>query len=953
MLLLLGAFAGAYAYDVSGTVTDAATHEPMVGALVRVVNPKDSADVGKAMTGLDGKFKITSIKKGKYVLSVGYVGYANCDKPIEVTGNLADLRLEMAADLEQLKQLEVVGVQTPIRVAEDTVEFNPNAFTTPPNAVVEDLLKRLPGVEVGSDGSITHNGKKISKILVDGQEYFSDDPTVASKNLPVQMVDRLQVVDRKSDLARLTGVDDGEDETVINLSVKKEMKNGWYGDIEAGYGTDGRYKGSFIINHMWDNNQLSIIGAGNNVNDMRFADGGAGFRRFGGSNGITVSQVLGVNFNLGKSDKFRVGGDVRYSHTRTSSHTELDRQYVFQNDSTSYYDSRSSSVNRGHNVNANFRVKWEADSANTFEFRPTFRANFNDSESSNSSNTWAGLPGGGRGAQVNSNRDQQLSRGSSYNASGRLIYNHNVLSHPGRSFSIYGQYTLSNTHEYGNTQALINYYLLDKDSLYDQYEDNHTWNNSVQARVSWTEPLGDPKKGHFLEAAYQFSYRWNNADRLTYDRPISLFDEAVRGILDPLPGDVLNDSLSNQFRNNYMNQDIRLGYKYVSKAHNLNVGLSLVPQMSRSINITNPEKTIPERTVLNLAPYMRYRWKMSNTRSMRVDYRGRSSQPSMNQLQPVADMSDPLNVVQGNPGLKPTFSHNLDLRLQDFNMEAQRSIMVNVRGSLTQNSIVQKTTFNPSTGGRYTTYENVNGVWNVNAFTMLSFPFRNKYWTFNNHFGGGFSHDVGFNNGARNASRNLQLFESPGIAFRPDNLELELRPTYRLQYTTNSVQTSANRTVHSYGGRFSATWYAPFGLIFNSDLNYTANTGYTQGYNQNEWMWNASISYQTLRNKSLTFTLEAHDILEQRSNIQQSVTASYMQDARYNSLTRYCMLTVAYKFNTFGKKKGQQQQWGPGGPDGEGGPMGPPPGGMPGGGRPGGMPGGGRPGGMPGGRPPM
>ncbi len=925
---LLG-FAIANAYNIKGTVIDE-TDSPMPKATVRVLTLKDSTAVKGAITNDNGRFDISDVAKGSYILETSYVGYSPVYKNIEVKQNLSLGTIKLAENALVLKDLTVTGIKTPIKVMEDTVEFNADSYKTQPNAVVEDLLKRLPGVEVDSEGKITHNGKEISKILVDGKEFFSDDPKVASKNLPVNMIEKLQVIDRKSDLARLTGVDDGEDETVINLSVKEGMKNGWFGNVEAGYGTDERYKGSFNINRFWNGNQITFIGGANNVNDLNFTDGGASrFQRFGGSNGITTSRAFGVNFNVGNEEIFRVGGDIMYSHSKRDTRTKQSRQYLFT-DSTSYYDSQKNTLDKGDNIRADFRIMWKPDSFNTLEVRPNISLNYSDSESDELSNTYAGIPNSDqRGRQVNKSINQMSSDGHSFEFGTRLIYNHNFKRHRGRSFSIMANIRTSNVREKTNTYSWNQFYLLnDSIDLYDQFANNHTWSNTFSSRLTWTEPIGDVKKGNFLTFAYQFQYRWNNADKLTYDHPVT-FPDGWEGNPVISTDEVLNEELSNRFRNNYMNQDIRVGFKHVSKSQNLDVGLSLVPQMSKSTDLINDAKSIPRRWVWNYAPYMRYRWKMSNTRSMHIDYNGRSSQPSMTQLQPVADVSNPLNIVQGNPDLKPSFTHNLMGRFQDFNPEAQRAIMTMFRASMTQNSIVQRTTFNSETGGQYTTYENVNGVYSINAFNMISFPFRNKAFTFNNHLALGYNHQVGYVNGVKNNTGNFSLNESFGVAWRPDNVELELRPNYSLQTTHSNVQTSNNRTVHSFGGRFNGTYYTPFGLVLNTDLAYSANRGYGEGYNKNEWMWNATISYQFLRDRTLTLSVTAQDLLQQRSNVQRNISTNYIQDAIYNSLTRYFMVTVSYRFNTFGQgnepESRNRRRWG--GPG--GGPGGPPPGGGP------------------------
>ena len=920
---------------LKGSLVDAATGEGLIQASVRVLAAKDSALVKSAVTNASGRFTIDGVKAGKYIVEASYIGYATQTR--DITMGSSDLRLKpfsMSESAIALKEATVVGIRTPIKVMEDTVEFSAESYKTQPNAVVEDLLKRLPGVEVSSDGKITANGKEVSKILVDGKEFFSDDPTVASRNLPVNMVEKLQVVDRKSDLARLTGVEDGEEETVINLTVKKGMNDGWFGNAEAGYGTDQRYKGNFLVNRFWNGNQLTFLGSANNINEPGFADGASGrFMRFGGSNGITSAQSLGLNFNIGKEEIFRVGGDIMYSHTDRDTETYSDRQYTFE-DSTSRTVSDKYARDKGHNVRADFRVQWNPDSFNTFEFRPNVSLNFNDSYSNGTSEVFAG---NAANTQVNSSHNISSSTGKSFELGARIIYNHKFRSKPGRAFSVFANYRLSNVREKTDTYSWNKFFLFnDSIDLYDQWADNHTWSNSVNARVSWTEPLGDVKKGHFLTLAYGFSYRWNNADKLTYDHPVS-FPDGWGG--DPVidPELVFNQDLSNRFRNDYMNQDIRIGYRHVSKKGQLNVGVSLVPQTSKSINLIDHNKDIPRRNVFNYAPFLRYRARFSKSRSLTLDYNGRTSQPSMNQLQPVADYSDPLRVVVGNPNLDPTFSHNARLRFQDFDQKAQRSIMAMIDAQVVQNSIVSKSTYNSETGGNITTYENVNGVWSIRGMNMVSFPLRNKAFTINNNVFVNYNQSIGFNNGVRNRSGRFSVNESFGMAWRPEYVELELRPRYSYTNTHNSVVTRKpddnggddGTNVHSYGGSFYATYNAPFGLVLSSDLNYTQTKGYSQGFNTKEWMWNASISYQFLRGRNAAVTLKAYDILGQRSNIRFNSTGNYTEQARYNSLTRYVMLTISYKFSTFGKgeqprdRNAEGRFGAPGGPGGRR-PMGPP-----------------------------
>ncbi|MBR5332540.1 MAG: TonB-dependent receptor [Muribaculaceae bacterium] len=917
LLLVMFSVATAYAGNIFGRVVDS-EKEPLLQASVRLLAAKDSAYVKGGATDEQGRFRFNNVKSGKYIIQATYVGYESTYKNITVgADNLRVGEIVMNESSIMLKETTVVGVKTPIKVMEDTVEYNADTYKTQPNAVVEDLLKRMSGVEVGSDGKITAHGKEVTKILVDGKEFFSDDPKVASKNLPASMIDKLQVIDRKSDLARLTGVDDGEDETVINLTVKKGMKNGWFGTVDAGYGTDDHYKGIFNVNRFWNDNQITFLGNVNNVNEMGFADGGMNFRRFGGDNGITSSQAFGVNFNVGNKEIFRVGGDVMYSHSDRYNEQSTNRQYLYT-DITSMSNMWKESRDNGHNIRGGFRLQWNPDSSNTFEFRPNFSVNLNKSWSNDNSSTNTI----GKGYTLDQLSENPVnSNGSSYNVGGSLVYNHNFKSRPGRSFSFQGRYQFSNTSELERTLSINkNTYSYDDNSTeeddlnYAQYADNHTWNNMAQGRITWTEPLGDAKNGNFLTFAYRAQYRWNNADKYTYSAPQEALNDIV---LSYLTDDkysykdleslfygydfVANDSLTNRFRNEYFNQDIRVGYKKVSKAYTLDAGLSLVPTMQKSENLSNPDKTIPESWVWNVAPFVRYRLKMSKSRSLNVNYMGRSSQPSMAQIQPVPDYSDPLNVVIGNPELKPTFAHNVNVRFQDFNMEAQRSIMLMGFVRYNQNSIVSKTSFDPETGGRVTNYTNENGVWNARLMNMISMPLRNKAFSFSNHLFGFYSATVGYNNAERNRSGSFMVGESFSFAWRPDYFEFELRPSYNLQIVRNTVQKTSDRNVHTYGGTFNATYNAPFGLSVNSELTYSGYQGYTIGEDDpNQWLWNASIGYSFLKGRAATVSLKAFDLLQQKVSIRRNVTANYIDDTEYNTLTRYFMINFTYKFNTFG-----------------------------------------------------
>ena len=526
-------------------------------------------------------------------------------------------------------------------------------------------------------------------------------------------------------------------------------------------------------------------------------------------------------------------------------------------------------------------------------------------------------------------------------------------------------------------------YLKDEEETIDQVYDNLRKTNRINGRLSWTEPLGDVKKAQFLTLSYSANYNVTKANKSVYDitrygneiMPVpqvtrndimmgivlnptmraminntygayALQDGALLSeIIDVELGDeldrVFNENLSNDFRNQFFNQDFQIGYQKVTKAMNLNVGFSVNSAMSKSTDLINSARNIPARWAWSVAPFARIRYKFTKTRNLAFDYRLRSSQPSIAQLQPVADESNPLNIVIGNPDLKPTFNHRINLRFSDFNQDNQRSLMAMMNVNVQQNSIISTIINDPTTGGQTTTYTNINGVWDAMAMNMVSFPFSaSKAWYFTSNIFARLSHDKGYTDNQLNSSTGFNLNIAPGLAYRTALFDLELRPRYGYQLTHNSMQTSRNRNVHTWGAMFNGTYSAPFGLVISTDLNFSTSTGYSAGYNTSQWIWNGSIAYQFLKNKEASVQISVYDILGQQKNISRTQTASYIQDAIYNSLGRYGMLTFTYRFSTF--TKGQEpedknnQFRGPGGPPpGAGGrpPSGPPPGGF-GGGRP-------------------
>lgn len=903
---------------ISGMVKDKSDNTPLEQVGIRLLSVKDSTLIAGATTNRNGYFTLSQIKPGNYIIAFTYIGYNTYYKNVSANSQSTKRNIGiiyMSPSDVMLKEAIVTGKKAEVIVKEDTVEFNADSYKTQPNAVVEDLMKKLPGIEIDNDGKITANGKEVTKILVDGKEFFANDTKVATKNLPADIVDKLQVVDRKSDLARLTGVDDGEDETVINLSIKKGMKQGWFGNAEAGYGTDNRYVVNAMVNRFIGDNQITILGSSNNTNNMGFTDGGGmqGRRGNWGMSGVNTSHNIGTNFNVGKEEIFRIGGDIMFSATNQIDRRRTQRQDLFK-DSTSYKNSESYSNNKSRNLTANFRMKWEIDSMNVIEFRPNFQYNHSQSHQNDTSLTRAG---DADRTPVNRSLNNENNKGHGYNLSGRLSYNHKFKSKLGRSFSLDFQYSYSDTREEGYSQSENWLYLLNKDSVLNQDIEDHIWKNSYSARLSYTEPIG---KGHFLTFSYRFQQTFNNADKLAYNA-------------DSLDLFLIRD-YSNSFRNDFTTHSFQIGFKTVRPNYTYNIGITADPSTSKSENLIDKDKTIPSYTVFNMAPFFYYRYKLDKRTNIRIDYRGRTAQPSMTQLQPVISATDAMHQTIGNPDLKPSYTNNLRLRFNNYNEEKQRSLMAMLFGNYTFNSIINYSTYNQTTGGQTTSYKNVNGVWNVFGVFMYSAPLRNKKWQLNSVTHIRYANDIGYNNGERNRAISFNPRENFGITYRNDWAEAGIRANYGYQLTSSSIQKNNNKEIHSYGGTFNGNIYLPFGLSIGTDLNYQGTKGYSNGYDENYWIWNAQISYMFLKNKNATVSLKVYDILQQRSNIRRTVTGNYIQDVEYNTINSYGLITFAYRFNAFGKGGNRNNGNRPGGPMDNprrggfgGGHPGPPPGG--------------------------
>lgn len=918
------AFAQQSGVNVTGSVVEQGSDTPIEQATVRLLNVKDSAMVRGVVSARNGSFTLKNVKKGSYLLHITFIGYDPLYQPLQITGKKNPVnvgKLELSDGAIELGEAVVIGKAPEVTVRNDTVEYNADSYKVTEGSVLEDLLKKMPGVEVDSEGKITVNGKEVKKVMVDGKEFFSDDPKVASKNLPAKMIDKLQVLDKKSDMAQMTGFDDGEEETVINLTVKPGMKQGWFGNAYGGYGSKDRYEGNAMVNRFVNNDQITFMGGANNTNNMGFSDlastmfsgmGGGGGRRggFGAGSGITSSGNAGLNFSKEfKPDKLTLGGNTRYSHSDNDARSKSDRQNILPGDSSSYDNSEAMSRTKSDNFGVDFRLEWKPDTMTQLIFRPSFsfshsmNDNFSDATTlDNERDT------------VNTNKSSNYSESNGYNLNASIDFSRK-LNNKGRVFSATLSGGNSDSYSDGMNRSDIVYFNQTdalKNSIIDQRSryDNKGFN--YRAYVSWVEPIGH---NNFIQATYSISQRKQEALK-------NVYNQDADGIYN-----VLDSAYSQSYRNNFISQRASLSFKSQRAKFNYTIGLNLDPSYSSSENFVG-DTTLSKitRKVVNLSPMAQFNYMFDKRTNLRIMYNGRTSQPSMTQLQPVADISDPTNITIGNPDLNPRYTNNVFIRFQQFTPEKQRAFMIMANGSYIINDIVSYTSYNQETGVKTTTYKNVNGNYSGNVRMMLNTPLKNKKFSINSMTMASFANSNGYINEEKNTNRNLILSERGGIDFRSSYLDLGVNGNIRYNATSNSLQKENNQNTFNYGAGGYTTIYLPLNFKIESDVNWSTNSGYGDGFKQNEVLWNASSSKSFLKNNQGTLRFKIYDILQQRSNISRSVTASYIQDSEYNTLGSYFMVHFIYRFSIFKGGASASDVKTPGRSGRGRGPMGPPPG---------------------------
>ena len=935
-LTALSAFSQTKTVDVSGRIMEGDTKLPAIAASVQLLNLPDSTQATGMASNTHGLFRLQA-KPGKYLLKVTYIGYQPSYTPVQLVSapkRMGDIVLQ--PDAIMLAEAVVVAEAPQVQVVEDTVQFNANAYRTPQGATLEELVKKLPGAEVDDDGNVKINGKDVSKILVNGKEFFGGDVATGLQNLPVEMIEKLKTYDKKSDLARITGIDDGEEETVLDLTVKKEMNTGWFGNADIAGGTEDRYSLRGMVNYFRGNTQVSLIGRANNVNDQAFSGGGGG-PRWRRNSGLTTRKDLGLNFAT-ESEKLALEGSARYNYRNNDQiSTGYTENFLTGQDASSFSNSNSTQNSRNVSFWANFKMEWRPDTLTNIILRPNMSYSTTRTGSFSQSGTFNDDPYNYvdnpndfldlnalaqadllsdedplKDIRVNTSNNRSSSDGNALSAQATLQVNRKLNS-KGRNITFRGRFEYGDDDSDQYSSSDTRYFLTGStqdDDIIRRYITAPSTDYSYQAQLTYSEPIA---KATFLQFSYRFQYSLSESDKNTYDLAGLGWEWGDR-----LPDDYLehrDDDQSKYAEYQTYAHDARIGLRFVRPKYQLNAGFSFQPQNTRLTYQKGAIDTVSTRHVFNFAPNIDFRMRFSKVSQLRVTYRGRSSQPGMENLLPVTDDSNPLNVRVGNPDLKPAFSHNVRLFYNNYVPDKQRGIFSHAFFQMTQNSISSSRVYNDATGGWTTTPRNINGNWS--AFGMFGFntALKNKKFTIGTFTNANYANNVGYLTSGRgadaverkNTTTNLTLNERLNATYRNDWLELGVNGTLSYSIERDKLTPDNNQQPYTFSYGANTTINLPWNMSIATNIANQSRRGYRDAsMNRDELIWNAQIA-QTFLNGDATVSFEMYDILRQQSNITRSLTASGRSVYEYNGINSYCMVHFIYRLNIFGGKKSNKR----------------------------------------------
>lgn len=877
------------------------------GASVLLYYP-GGKDTVRTVTNEKGVFTFSAINAQKVAVVTSYVGYKNFLSNHDYTDQSGDQVIWDIVLTPGDNTLEAITLESAkIQIKEDTVSYKIDSTMYRADDNVETLLKKLPGIQVDKEGAVTAQGKQVSKVKVNGKEFFGGDVLTATRELNADMVDRIQVIDDYGDQAAFNGIKDGEAAKTLNIDLKKDKNKGYFGNVTAGAGTEERYTTGISVNRFNNSQQISLLANANNINastfnfgsmgggqmasmaggmvrSMGIGRGGAGIGSAlggGGSDGIGTSQSVGVNFREDWTPKLSGYGSYSFSRRNTNTIRNITQQNFFENGTnTNIQNSDDDNLTSSHRIS--FNLEYKMDSFNYFKFTPSVSL-----RNTNAQYYSDFLFLGNNGIKNNDGTTTNFTDSKSPNINGNLLFNHRFRK-KGRTLSLNllsGASATESTDDYVNLSTVYfpNGNQANRNTYQYVTQDNQNRNSSL--RASYVEPLN---KKQNLEFNYSYTRQVTGNDRenFTVD-PASSAKTYV-------------DSLSNIFDNVYVTNRMGVNFRTNEKKYNYSVGLAVQPATIKSSSITGKYEF--KQNIVNYYPVLRFAYNFSRSKSFSVNYNGNTSQPSYTQLQPVADYANPQYITVGNPNLRPEFTNNLSLRYNNFDFISGDVFFGNLTASFTNDKIVNNTTL-IGPGVQQTKYLNSNGFYTITGFYNISKPFRNRKYVFN--IGGNitYNNNISFVDNQKNKGKNWVLGQRLALDYKLKKwLESTVALNYILNNSSYSLQDELDANTRAFTISHNARIFLPKNWIFNYDIDKSINSGYAQNVNINPFIINANIEKQLFKKKNVSLKIQAIDLLNENININRSVTGNYITDTRTNRLGRYFMGTVVLRLNKFNGK---------------------------------------------------
>lgn len=915
---------------ITGTITDAKDGVGIPGVVVRIASLSDTSKAEGTVTDENGKFSISIANNGAYQLMATSLGYNTVKQTLSLSsGNKNIGTLKLVSNAISLKSVTIAGQQVRARQNGDTTSFNADAYKVNTDATAEDLVKKMPGITSDNDG-LKANGEDVKRVLVDGKPFFGDDPNAALKNLPAEIIDRVEIFDNQSDQARFTGFNDGNQEKALNFVTKKGKNEGIFGKVYAGYGTSGKYQASATLNYFKGARRISLLGLSNNINQQNFsiADvmsvmsnsgstggpggggppggpgrmnnssstgsknsatsfGGPGGLMTGQQNGITKTNALGLNFSDEWGKKIKVSGSYFFNATDNHNDAELLRNYF--TDTALSYSQKSNTQTQNTNHRASLRLEYNINDNNTIIITPRITFQKNEYTSALNSITLQ------NGDTLNNTTAQQAALNKGYSFTNNILLQHKFQK-KGRAISLNLGQQLSKSDGTGSYYSDTYYTTDSTHTILDQHYTNTSKSATFSGTFTYTEPVG--QYGQVM-ANYNPSYTKSDADKQTTNPDGT-----------GIAYDYLDTTLSNQYSSTYTTQRGGLSYRFSKQLWNLNVGMDVQQSVLNGDQVF-PVAFTTHRTFSSILPSAMLNYKFGASRNLNVEYRASNTAPTITQLQSVPDVSNPLQVTTGNTDLQQTSEHQLRFRFSNVNKATTHSFfwfgMANYTANYISNAtiIAQADTmidggYTLNTGSQLTKPVNLDNYYSLRTHVVYSLPLKSFKSNMNINAGINYAHSPALINGLLNYSNNITtnggIYLGSNISQKID-FSLSYNGSYNMVH--NTINSQSDNSYYNGNATFRANILLANRMVLNTDITHTLYSGLSESFNQSFFLWNAYVGYKFLKDRSLEVKASVFDLLNQNRSVSRTINETYTQDTRTNVLHRYGMVTLTYTIRKF------------------------------------------------------